>query len=321
MREVEELVFHGIAECGFDLHFLECRGISIHAHGERQGFVVHELMQALHGSGCAAFGFQRNDPAVTFHHEVYLADSAVFPPPVEELSPSRGLAYGGTELLSDALLSQSATKRRRHIRPSRKGISSWRVPERVRQSDIQKSYLSQTIIDFPSKRHAVALRVGDRIAELGHAQQIERVLGLLMLHTGAHKAVDKFIAQLIDNTAQDIVQDSRIHAAGVFGKGVSICLDEIALQPTTLAGLCARRISRHHLGHSTGHEIPVVKFHRHRMRGIAQRKAGRPLCQSLQESLLTMRLQKLRKRHWLHKSEGNPAHRHAVFKIPKREFQ
>ena len=58
-----------------------------------------------------------------------------------------------------------------------------------------------------------------------------------------------------------------------------------------------------------------------RVRGIAQRKAWRPLCQSLQESFLTMRLQKLWKRHWLHKSEGNPAHRHAVFKIPKREFQ
>jgi hypothetical protein len=86
------LVFHGIAKRGFDLHFLQTRGISIHAHGERQGFVVHELMQALHGSGCAAFGFHRHDPAVAFHHEVDLADAAVFPPPVEELSSSRGFA-------------------------------------------------------------------------------------------------------------------------------------------------------------------------------------------------------------------------------------
>ena len=45
MREVEELVFHGIAERGFDLQFLQTRGISIHAHGESQGFVVHELMR------------------------------------------------------------------------------------------------------------------------------------------------------------------------------------------------------------------------------------------------------------------------------------
>jgi hypothetical protein len=36
MREVEELVFHGVAEGGFDLHFLETRGISIHANGECQ---------------------------------------------------------------------------------------------------------------------------------------------------------------------------------------------------------------------------------------------------------------------------------------------
>ena len=35
-REVEELVFHGVAEGGFDLHFLETRGISIHANGECQ---------------------------------------------------------------------------------------------------------------------------------------------------------------------------------------------------------------------------------------------------------------------------------------------
>jgi hypothetical protein len=104
---------------------------------------------------------------------------------------------------------------------------------------------------------------------LGHAQQIERVLGLLMFHSGIHKAVDKFIAQLIDNTAQDIVQDPWIHAARVFGKVVSVSLDEIALQTPTLAGLRACGIRRYHLGHSTGHKIPVVKFHRHRMRGIA----------------------------------------------------
>jgi hypothetical protein len=104
---------------------------------------------------------------------------------------------------------------------------------------------------------------------LGHAQQIERVLGLLMFHSGIHKAVDKFIAQLIDNTAQDIVQDPWIHAARVFGKVVSVSLDEIALQTPTLAGLRACGIRRYHLGHSTGHQIPVVKFHRHRMRGIA----------------------------------------------------
>jgi hypothetical protein len=44
MREVEELVFHGFAEGGFDLHFLETRGISIHANGECQRLVMHELM-------------------------------------------------------------------------------------------------------------------------------------------------------------------------------------------------------------------------------------------------------------------------------------
>jgi hypothetical protein len=137
VRQVQELVFHGIAECRFDLHFLQTRGISIHAHGERQVFVVNELMQALHGPGCAAFGFHRHDPALAFHHEVDLADSAVLPPPVEELSSSRGFAHGRPELLGDALLGQCATQRRCHIRPARKGISSWCVPERVCQSDIQ----------------------------------------------------------------------------------------------------------------------------------------------------------------------------------------
>jgi hypothetical protein len=44
MREVEKLVFHGVAEGGFDLHFLETRGISIHANGEGKRLVVHELM-------------------------------------------------------------------------------------------------------------------------------------------------------------------------------------------------------------------------------------------------------------------------------------
>jgi hypothetical protein len=36
MREVEELIIGGVAEGGFDLHFLETWGISIHANGECQ---------------------------------------------------------------------------------------------------------------------------------------------------------------------------------------------------------------------------------------------------------------------------------------------
>ena len=31
--KVEELVFHRLTECGFDLHFLQTRRISIHTHG------------------------------------------------------------------------------------------------------------------------------------------------------------------------------------------------------------------------------------------------------------------------------------------------
>jgi hypothetical protein len=50
-------------EGGFDLHFLETRGISTHANGEVQRLVVHELMQTFHGSGGTAFGFHRHDPA------------------------------------------------------------------------------------------------------------------------------------------------------------------------------------------------------------------------------------------------------------------
>ena len=44
MREVEELIAGEVAEGGFDLHFLETRGISIHANGECQRLVMHELM-------------------------------------------------------------------------------------------------------------------------------------------------------------------------------------------------------------------------------------------------------------------------------------
>ena len=40
-------------------------------------------------------------------------------------------------------------------------------------------------------------------------------------------------------------------------------------------------IRRHHLGHSTGHQIPFVKFYRHRMSRIAKWKAGRPRLQTL----------------------------------------
>ena len=57
------------------------------------------------------------------------------------------------------------------------------------------------------------------------------------------------------------------------------------------------------------------------MSGFAQRKAGRPLCQALKQPLLTMRLQEFRKRQGLDKGIRYPAHWHAVFKIPKREFQ
>lgn len=42
--EIEELVIDGLAEGGFDLHFLETWGISIHANGECQRLFVHELM-------------------------------------------------------------------------------------------------------------------------------------------------------------------------------------------------------------------------------------------------------------------------------------
>ena len=44
MREVEKLIVDGLAKRGFDLHFLETRGISIHANGECQRLVMHELM-------------------------------------------------------------------------------------------------------------------------------------------------------------------------------------------------------------------------------------------------------------------------------------
>ena len=321
MREVEELVFHRFAERGFDLHFLETRRIAIHTHGEGQGFVVHELVQAFHGSGRPAFGFHRHDPAVAFEHKIDLARAAVFPPPVKELPASSWFAHGHAKLLGHPLLAQSATQRGGQIRPARKGISRRGVPERMRQSNIQQHDFSQPLVDFPGEGHAMAFRVWNRIAELRHAQQIQRALGLLVFHLTAYEAVSEFGAQLIDDTAQHIVQDSRLHAARVFGKIVSISLDEIALEPAALVSPGTPRIRRHHLRHPPGHQKAVVKFHPQRVGGIAQWNPGRPLLQPLQELLPAMRHQKLHKRHRLHKSERNPAHRHAVFKIPQRKFQ
>ena len=199
------MIVDGVTEGGFYLHSLKARGVAVEAHSKCEGFVVQELMEAFHCSGSAAFCFHRHDQTIAFQHEVDLAGASVFPPPVEKLPASGGLANGDAELLRNALFAESAAQGGGHIRPAREGISCWCIPDSMSQPHIEEHHFLQALIDFPGQRHSVALRVGNPLGELRHAEQFEGSPGLLVLHLAAHMAVDELASQLVDHSPQDIV--------------------------------------------------------------------------------------------------------------------
>ncbi len=108
MRQVEHGVAHRLALGGGEIHGLQAGGIAVETQRQWQAFVVHELVEAFHRTGRAAFYFHGKDRAVEFEQVIDFSGAPPLAPPVEQLPRLSETAAEQVELLGGHLFADAA---------------------------------------------------------------------------------------------------------------------------------------------------------------------------------------------------------------------
>ncbi len=261
VRKVEQRVAYRLALGGGYLHGLQAGRIAVEAQSQWQGFVVHELVEAFHGTGGSAFDLHGKNSGVEFQQVIDFPGAATLAPPVEQLPIACEATAEQVELLGGHLLADASPNAGSQGFPAWEMAERGGVPQGMSQAHVQQGGLAQAVVFLRRERQAVGGRVRDELAKACRREHLQGTARGLQLHPVSHGAIDELFAQGGHHRKQHLAQDPGVDAPGVFGKIVLIGVQQVALEISAGFGIGSLRVRSHHRWHAADHLVAVEPLH------------------------------------------------------------